>query len=106
MRFFKVLAFAGAIVAGALGLAQGGASASPLPSAGAAIVGSEPTLLNRAYHYGRPHVVERHVYRPGRPTYHGFRPGPRVVCRTQIRVVRTPYGRILRRPVEVCTRRY
>jgi hypothetical protein len=109
MRFHTIIAFAGAIAAGALGLAQGSASASPLASAALAAAKSEPTLVTKAYHYGRPH----YGYRPGAPVYRGYRPayrgyyrpGPRVVCRTHIRVVRTRYG-LVRRPVQVCTRRY
>ena len=100
MRFFKAIVFAGALAAGALGLAQGSASASPLASAAMAAGKCEPTLVTKAYHYGRPHYGYR-------PAYRGYyRPGPRVVCRTHIRVVRTAYGRLVRRPVQVCARRY
>jgi hypothetical protein len=110
MRFFKAIVFAGALAVGALGLAQGRASASPLASAAMAAAKSEPTLVTKAYHYGRPHYGYRSVrpmYRGYRPAYRGsYRPGPRVVCRTHVRVVRTPYGRVVRRPVQVCTRRY
>jgi hypothetical protein len=102
MRFFNAIAFVGAIAAGGLGLTQGSASATPLAAA-IAVAKSEPTLVSRAYYYGRPH----YGYRPVAPVYRGYyRRGPRVVCRTYVRVVRTPYGRLVRRPVQVCTRRY
>jgi hypothetical protein len=102
MRFFKAIAFVGTVAAGGLGLMQVSASATPLSAAIVAGNG-EPSLVSKVYYYGRPH----YGYRPVAPVYRGYyRRGPRVVCRTYIRVVRTPYGRLVRRPVQVCTRRY
>lgn len=104
MNFLKVIAIAGGLAAAALGLSQG-AAATPLASAGRNAAPAEAGLVTKAYHWGRPHFVERRVYRPGRPIYRGYAPRPRLVCRTRLRVVRTPYG-LVRRPTEVCTRRF
>jgi len=50
-------------------------------------------------------VVVRRVYRPYRPVYNVYRPYPRVVCRTRVRWVPTRWGHV-RRPVQICTRRW
>jgi hypothetical protein len=106
MQLFKTIAVAGAILAGALGLSQGSASAAPFSAGAMPVVAVHGGLVSQVYHRGRPHYVERQFYRPPRPIYRGYHRGPRIVCRTQIRIVRTAYGRLIRRPVEICTRRF
>jgi hypothetical protein len=105
MHLFKAIAIAGAIVAGSLASAQGSASASPLVAGAmaSAQTGSGPvkTAYHRGGYYGGPRV-----YRPVRPVYRAYRPYPRVVCRTHLRTVRTAYGRLVTRPVQVCRRRF
>ena len=95
MELFKTIAVAGAIVAGALGLSQSSASAAPFSAGAMSVAAVQGGLVSHVYHRGRPHYVER-----------GYHRGPRIVCRTQIRTVRTAYGRLIRRPVEICTRRF
>jgi len=112
MNIFRAIAVVGAIATGALGLSQTDALATPLASAAMPAAKFESGLVSTAYHWGRPHYVQHrgygygYGYGYGRPHYRRYgRPYP-VVCRTEFRVVRTPYGRIVRRPVQVCTRRY
>jgi hypothetical protein len=61
----------------------------------------------RPAYYPRRRVYDpyRPVYVAPRPIYRGYRPAPRVVCRTRFRTVPTAYG-LVRRPVEVCRRRW
>lgn len=106
MHVFKAIAVAGALAAGALGLSQSSASAAPYRAGAMPAVNADRGLIAHVYHRGRPHVAERRIYRPVRPQFRRYGRGPRVVCRTQIRIVRTGYGRVVRRPVEICTRRY
>jgi hypothetical protein len=108
MGIFRAIGVVGAIAAGAVGISQSGALASPLASAAMPAARFESGLVSRAYHWGRPHYVEPRAYGYGygHPHYRRYgRPYP-VVCRTEFRIVHTPYGRIVRRPVQVCTRRY
>ena len=54
---------------------------------------SEPTLVTKAYHYGRPHYGYAAPATATGPLMRLLPPWPpRVVCRTHIRVVRTRYG--------------
>jgi hypothetical protein len=110
MGIVRAIAVVGAIATGALGLSQSGALASPLASAAMPAAKFESGLVGTAQYWGRPRYVQHrpygYGYGYGRPHYRRYgRPYP-VVCRTEFRVVRTPYGRIVRRPVQVCTRRY
>jgi hypothetical protein len=120
MRFLKLAALAGAIMAGGLGLSNGGVSASPLTSAAMPVARAEGSLVGKAadrgraeyaqYRYRRgyyrgPYYRGVRVYRPYRRAYGVYRPYPRLVCRTRIRLVRTAYGALVRRPVRVCVRR-
>ena len=106
MHVLKAIAAAGAIAAAALGLSQGSASATPYRAGAMPAAEADGGSITPVYHRGRPHFVERRFYRPARPEFRRFRRGPRVVCRVQIRTVRTGYGRVIRRPVEICTRRF
>ena len=109
MSIFRAIAVVGAIATGALGFSQTDALATPLASARHArgeianpassarpIIGDGRIMCNTAgygYGYGyRPALSQ--IRRPAGCVPDGFR------------VVRTPYGRIVRRPVQVCTRRY
>jgi hypothetical protein len=87
---------------------------------------SKATYRGRVYYGRRAYVPRRYYarrayrpayygyrrgyYRPAYYPYRGYRPvyraGPRTVCRTRVRVVRTVYGNFVRRPVRVCTRRW
>ena len=123
MRFLKAFAVVGTLVSGALGV-SGAASASPLVSTAMPAAQSDSGVVARAQMYVEPRVygprrvvrtypAYRPAYRPYRrvvrayPIYRPVRGGwaPRIVCRTQVRFVRTPYG-FVRRPVRVCVRRY
>jgi hypothetical protein len=113
MPSWKTLALAGAILAGGIGLA-GGASASPLASGAMPAVQAD-SLVAKAWHYGRPHYGYGPRYRPYRGyraypyrayPYRGYYARPRVVCRTVLRTVRRPSGRLVTQPVQRCVRRY
>jgi hypothetical protein len=113
MRLFRIAALIGAMAGGTLGLA-GTAAASPLAAGAMPATQAENPFVAQVWHRGRPHYgpprryYGPRAYRPYRPVYgsrYGYRPRPRIVCRTQIRYVRTAYGRVIRRPVEICTRR-
>jgi hypothetical protein len=123
MRFLKAMAVVGTLVSGALGLSAA-ASASPLLStampaaeAGSGVVAKAQMYIERRVYRPRrvmrTYPAYRPIYRPYRrvvQTYPIYRPvrrgwAPRIVCRTRIRLVRTPYG-FVRRPVRVCVRRY
>lgn len=134
MRILKVAALAGAIVAGALGLSQGGATASPLASGAMPALQGEGGVVAKVYHRGWAHGVNRRAYRSSRvvyrpvyrtyrtsyrprrvypayrvqyrPIYRPYRAPSRVVCRVRNRYVRVGGGYFVRRPVRVCTRRY
>lgn len=101
MHCIKIVALAGALVLAAF-LSHGSVEASPLAAGPMAGVNSNNGLIDKAWHYGRPHYRPRRYY--GRPYNRGYR--PRVVCRIEYRTVRTRYGRVVRRPVEVCRRRF
>ena len=123
MRFLKAVAVVATLVSGALGWSAS-ASASPLVStampaaqAGTGVVTKAQMYIERRDYRPRrvmrAYPAYRPVYRPYRrvvrpyPIYRPIRGGwaPRIVCRTRIRLVRTPYG-FVRRPVRVCVRRY
>jgi hypothetical protein len=117
-------------MAGALGLSNGGAVASPVASTAMPAAGADNSLVSKAINRGRaeysqyryrrvyhrrPYYRGVRVYRPYRavavrryyrPAYRVYRPYPRVVCRTRVRIVRTAYGAFVRRPVQVCRRRW
>ena len=106
MRIFKIIAL-GAIVAGSLGMAPISASASPLAAGAQPATGIESGLVSKAQYRGRDdwRWHRRHFdHRRGYGYYRHAR--PRVVCRVQSRWVRTRYGHMVRRPVEVCRRRW
>ena len=77
MRVVKTLAVVGALLAGMLGLGRS-ASATPLASGAMPAVQAEGGLVQKAYHWGRPHYsyrpAYRRVYRPYRPAYGAYRP--------------------------------
>ena len=111
MRLLRIAALIGAVASGIAGVA-GTASASPLAAGPVSAIQAENPLLTQVWHRGQPHYGPRRhygprAYRPYRPAYgrYGYRPRPRVVCRVRHRTVRTAYG-LIRRPVEVCTRRW
>jgi hypothetical protein len=103
MHLIKTAAMVSAIMFGAL-LAHGSATASSLATGTMAAAKSDDGLIRKAWHYGRPHYRSSRYY--GRRNYRGRSYRPRIVCRIQYRTVRTAYGRLVRRPVEVCRRRY
>jgi hypothetical protein len=114
MSFMKAIAVIGTLVAGSLAL-PGAAAASPLVAGAAPAAKADPGLVAKAqYGWRRPVVRPYPVYRPVRvvrpyPVYRParvVRPYPRTVCRTRIRLVRTPYGTLVRRPVRRCVARY
>jgi hypothetical protein len=122
----KAIAVIGTLVAGSLAL-PGAAAASPLVAGAASAAKADPGLVAKAqYGWRRPVVRPYRVYRPVRvvrpypvyrpvrvvrpyPVYRPVRvvrPYPRTVCRTRIRLVRTAYGDLVRRPVRRCVARY
>jgi hypothetical protein len=106
MRFIRIIAL-GAIVAGSLGIAQTSASATPLAAAAQPAIGFDSSLVNKAQYWRRDdwRWHRRHFNR--RPAWGYYRHArPRVVCRVHSRWVRTRYGHLVRRPVEVCRRRW
>jgi hypothetical protein len=106
MRIFKIIALS-ALVAGTFGMAQTSASASPLTAGAQPALGLESGLVSKAQYRDRDdwRWHRRHFNRPPAWGYHRYA-RPRVVCRVQSRWVRTPYGHMVRRPVEVCRRRW
>ena len=105
MRFVKIIAL-GAIVAGSFGLAQTSASASPLAAGAQPAFGIESGLVSKAQYRDRDDWRWHRRHFDHRPAYGYYHARPRVVCRVRSRWVRTPYGHMVRRPVEVCTRRW
>jgi hypothetical protein len=119
MRLLRIAALMGAIVGGALS-ASGGAAASPFAAGAIPAAQAETPFVTKVWHQGRPHYgpprrygprryYGQRSYRPYRPAYgpgYGYRPRPRIVCRVRYQTVRTAYGRLIRRPVEVCRRRW
>ena len=104
MRFVKIIALA-AIVAGSLGMAETSASASPLVAGAQAAPSSETGLVTLAQYRGRDDWRWHRRHFEHRPAYGYYgHARPRVVCRVQSRWVRTRYGDMVRRPVEVCHR--
>jgi hypothetical protein len=96
MRALKALAAAGLFAVGLAGISGSEALASPLATP--AIHLDRATPVAEAQYYGPP---PRRRYAPPAPRYR-----QRTVCRTVVRTVRTPRGNLVRRPVEVCRRRY
>lgn len=106
MRFVKFIAF-GAIVAGSLGMAQTSASASPLAAGAQPSFGVDSNLVSKAQYRYRDDWRWHRRHFDHRPAYGYYGRGrPRVVCRVHSRWVRTRYGDLVRRPVEVCRRRW
>jgi hypothetical protein len=113
MHFVRIAVLIGAIAGGAATVAST-ASASPLAAGAMPAVQDQNPVVTKVWHRGRPHYGPRRyygprAYRPYRPAYgwrYGYRPRPRIVCRIRYRTVRTAYGRLVRRPVEICRRRW
>jgi hypothetical protein len=107
MRFVKIIAL-GAIVAGSFAIAETSASASPLAAGAQPAFGIQTGLVSTVQYRDRDdwRWHRRHFdHRP--PAWGRYRHvGPRVVCRVQSRWVRNRYGEMVRRPVEVCDRRW
>jgi hypothetical protein len=99
MRFLKAAFTAGVLAIGVLGATA--ASAASTPSAAMQVTEQMPSAVQKTWHNGRPHYVPAQ-----RPGYRPRRPAPRVVCHTQWRTVRTARGTFIRRPVQVCNRRW
>lgn len=116
MRLLKILALVVTLAGGWLTVGAAPATAGPLAAGAMATSQSQSPLVEKAQYrrhyrpYRRPYYGRPSYARPyyGRPYYVAPRRvyrGPRVVCRTQWRTVRTRYG-WERRPVRVCTRRW
>jgi hypothetical protein len=115
MRLLKVFALVATLVGGALAFGTTPSSAAPLMAGAMATSQADTSLISdvqyrRHYRPYRRNYARPYYARPyyGRPYYAGPRRavrGPRVVCRTQWRTVRTSYG-WQRRPVRICNRRW
>jgi hypothetical protein len=106
MRFVKIIAL-GAIVAGSIGMAQTSALASPLAAGAQPAFGFERNLVSEVQYRHRDDWRWHRRHFDRRPAWGYYRHArPRVVCRVESRWVRTRHGRMIRRPVEVCSRRW